>query len=78
MGTIFESLQEQSRLNITNDIRRLIVVDNHEAVKIVVRPKVNKEVFPDAIIREGVGEFTLRAEEAGIVRSWWTGSTTSA
>ena len=33
METIFESLQEQSRLNITNELGKFIDVDNQEALK---------------------------------------------
>ena len=39
---------------------------NSEAIK-VVRPNFNKEIFPDAIKREGVEKLTLRAEEAGML-----------
>ena len=63
MDTIFEGLQEQSRLKLTSELRRFIEVD-HEAVKIgdpenseairVVRPKFNKEIFPNAAVRKGV------------------------
>ena len=76
---IFEGLQEQ-RLKITNEIRRFIEVDKNEVVKIgdleknseaikVVRPNFNKEIFPDATIRAGVGELTLRTGEAGTLRT---------
>ena len=52
--TIFDGLQEQSRLKISNELWRFIEVDNHEAVKIgdleknseaikVVKPKINME-----------------------------------
>ena len=34
MNTIFEGLQEQSRLKITNELRRFIEVDNREALKV--------------------------------------------
>ena len=58
VDTIFEGLQEQSRLNITNELRRFIEVDNQEAVKIgdlennseainVVRPQFNKRDLPE-------------------------------
>ena len=33
VGTIFEGLQEQSRSQITKELRKFIEVDNHEAVK---------------------------------------------
>ena len=68
MDTIFQGLQEQSRLKIMNEQRRFIVVDNQEAVKIgdleqntepikVARPKLNKKIFPKAAVRE-VDELT--------------------
>ena len=34
MDTIFEGLLEQSRLEITNELRRFIEVNNNEAVRI--------------------------------------------
>ena len=78
VDTIFEGLQEQSRMNITNERRRFIEVDNHETVKIgyleknseairVVRPKYNKETYQ---IREGVSESTFREGEEGTLRSF--------
>ena len=56
-------------MKVTNDLRRFIEVDNHESVAIgdlemnreaikVVRPKFNKDICLDAIIREGV-ELTM-------------------
>ena len=61
--TIFEGLQEHSRLNITNDVRRFVEVDSREAVKIGdferdtevlkgLRPSFNKAVVPNANVRE--------------------------
>ena len=61
MDTTFEGLQEESRLKITNELKRFIEVDNQEAVKIgdlerhkevlkVVRPKFNREIFPNAYV----------------------------
>ena len=59
VDTIFEGLQEQSRLKITNEVRRFIEVGdlekNSEAIKVVMRT-FKQEVFPSAIIREWVGE----------------------
>ena len=34
MDTIFEDLLEKNRMNITNELRRFIEVDNHETTKI--------------------------------------------
>ena len=58
VDTIIEGVQEQSRLNVTNDLRRFTEVDDHEAVKIgdlenseaikVAKPKF-EEIFPNAI-----------------------------
>ena len=61
VDTIVESLQEQSRMKITNELRRFIEVDNREAVKIgdlekdseaikVDKPKFNKEIHQNAAI----------------------------
>ena len=55
--TIFEGLQEQSRLKNMEELRRFMEVDIHEAVKIgdleknseaikVYRPTFNQQVFP--------------------------------
>ena len=55
MDTIFEGLQEQSRLKRMNELGSFIDVDIHKAVKIgdleknsaaiqVVKPKFNKEI----------------------------------
>ena len=35
-----------------------------------VRPKFNSAILPDTIIRETVDELTLRAAEAGVLRSF--------
>ena len=40
-----------------------------EATK-VVKPKCDKEIFPNAIIREVVDELTLREGEEGTLRSF--------
>ena len=56
------------------------MADNHEAVKVgdlelnmesrpVWRPKFTTD-FPDAVVREGADELTLRKEEEGAVRSF--------
>ena len=65
VDTIFEGLQEQSRLKIMHEL------DNREPVKIgdlekkseainMVGPDFNREMFPDAEGWEGVDEFTHR------------------
>ena len=65
----------------TNELRRFLEVDNHETVKIgdleknleaikVVRPKFNQEIFPSAIIKEGVGEWMLREGSEVMLRSF--------
>ena len=48
--SIFEVLQEQSRLKITNVPRSFIAVGNHVAV---MMGEFNKDNFPDETIREG-------------------------
>ena len=54
---------------------KFIEVDNHEAVKVSglrqggVEPKFSAD-FPVAIIRDGAGELTLRAEEEGARRTF--------
>ena len=78
--TIFEGSQEHRRLKITNELRKLTEVDNHEAVKIgdlqkhseaikVIKHKFNKEIYQNAAVREGVGELTLREGEEATLRS---------
>ena len=84
VDTIFEVLQEQSRLKITNELRRYIEVGNHEPVKIgdlalwtrfsnreardqeknseaikVFGPNLNREMFPDAAVRDGAEELRI-------------------
>ena len=60
--SIFEGSHVQNVLKITNELRRVIEVDNHEAPKIgdleknaeaikVVRPKINHDIFPHAAVR---------------------------
>ena len=81
VDSIFEGLQERSRYKVTDELRRFILVDNHEVVRIgeleqgseamrVVRPNSEKETFPNAAIREGTDELTLRVEEAGVQRTF--------
>ena len=60
--------------------QRVIMVDNPAAVKVgdveknmdsrkVVKPKFTTE-FPEAVVREGAVELTLRADEEGAVRTF--------
>ena len=76
METIFDGLQEQSRLKIMHEPRRFIEVDNHTAVKIgdleknseaikTVKPEFNKEIYQNAAVRERMDEFRLLDGEAG-------------
>ena len=62
-------LQERRRLKMMDELRRFIMVDNHEADKTgdlekaleslsVVEPKLIAE-FPEAVVREGADELTL-------------------
>ena len=71
VDTIFRSLQEQSRLNITNELKKFIEVHNQEAVKIghleryaevieVVTPSVNETIFLNAAVSDGLDELKLR------------------
>ena len=79
VDTILEGCHGQSRLTITNELCRFIDVENHEAVKIgelephseaidVVRPKFNKEIFPNAVVWGWTG-WRFREGEAGLCRS---------
>ena len=60
-------------------LRRFVEVDDHEAVKIgdlernleaikVVRPRLNKVILLNSIIRVAVGEKALRTGEEGMLR----------
>ena len=78
VDTIFECLQEQSRMNITSELR-FIEVDNHEAVEIGdleknsearwPGPSSTKSLPPNAVIREAVDELMVWG-------SWQIGTTT--
>ena len=70
MEVLVESLQERSRLKMTQELRRFIMVDYHGAVKIgdlvknlesrsVVEPKFTTDQ-PQATAREEADEPTLR------------------
>ena len=75
---VVQGLQERSRLRIMDGLRKFIMVENHEAVKVgeleknmesrkVVMPKFTTD-FPEAVAREGSDELTLRADEEGALR----------
>ena len=72
-NTIFEGVQEQSRLKITNELRRFLEADDRESVKMdemdkptkaikIGKPKFNKQILPNAIIREEVNKLTLQSK----------------
>ena len=63
-----------------HELQRFIMVDNHEAVKIghlektleslsVAEPKFTTDL-PDAVVREGADELSLRKGEEGTQRTW--------
>ena len=70
----------KSRIDIIDGLRSFIEADNHSAVDVgglrrctipvhVKKPQFS-EVFPDAVIREGADELTLRAKEVGSRRTF--------
>ena len=79
LDTMFDSLQEQSRLKIKNEPRMFIEVDIHDAVGVgdlerdtdvfkVVSPSFNKTVFPNSHVRGEVDDLSLRSGEAGMLQ----------
>ena len=64
LGVALKSLQERSRPRFMDGLRKFIVVDNHEAVKVGELDKIVEFTidFPD--------ELTLRADEAGALRTF--------
>ena len=77
--SIVTSSREKSRKGVMEGLRKFIGVDNHEAVGVgglcqgiksaqVVMPQFTAD-FPEAVIREGAGELTLRAAEVGVRRT---------
>ena len=65
---------------IVDGLRKFILVDNQEAVTVgeldqnvesrkVVKPKFTTD-FPEAVVREGADELTLRADEEGALRTF--------
>ena len=74
---VVQNLQERIRHRIMDGLRKFIMVDNHEAVKVgeqdknvesrkVVKPKFTRD-FPEAVVREGL---TLRTEQEGMLRTF--------
>ena len=66
----------ESKLKITNELRRFTEVDNHEEINIgdrvknseaikLGKPKFYKQMYQNGAIREGVCESTLREGDAG-------------
>ena len=77
---VVEGFQEKSRQQIMDGLRRFIMVDNREAVKVgdseknmesrpVAKPKFTTD-FPEALVQEGADELTLRPEEEGMLRTF--------
>ena len=77
----------REKLTIMHGLRRFIMVDNHEAVKVgdlgknmessVAKPKFTTE-FPEALVREAAEELTSRAQKNGSHHSWMRTGTPSA
>ena len=78
--TVVQGLEERSRLKMMDELTRFMMVDNFETVQVgdldknmeskkVVKPKFTTD-FPEAVTREGADELTLRAEEAGMLRTF--------
>ena len=79
MQSIVTGLRERSRNGIMYGLRSFIKEDNHRAVDVgrvrkgmkpiyVRKPKFS-EAYPEAAIREGAVELTLRADEVGTLRA---------
>ena len=73
-------LQQRSRLKVIAELRKFITMDSRQAVKTgdlektqeslpVVKPQFTAD-FPEAVVREGADELTLRAEEQGMLRTF--------
>ena len=80
--SIVTGLHEKSRKGIIDGLTSLIKVDNHSAGAVdvgglrrgtksiqVKKPKFS-EAFPEADVRDGADELTLRAEEVGLLRTF--------
>ena len=74
-------LHERSGRGIMNGLRRFIEADNHSGVDVgdlrcgtksvqVKKPKFS-ETFPEATVREGAYEISLRADEVGTQRTFF-------
>ena len=73
MDTLSEGLQEQSRLKITNKLRRFIEVDSNEAVKIGDLGKRSSSTRRFSRTRpsgKGAAELTLREGEESTLHSF--------
>ena len=79
--SILTGLHERSRRGIMDGLRRFIKADNRRPVNVGhmrqgARPRIEvqkpnfSEAFPEATIREGAGELTLRGDEAGTLRAF--------
>ena len=80
--SIVTGLHEKSRKGIMDGLTGLIKVDNHNAgavdvgglrrgtKSIQVKKPQFSEAFPEAFIRDGADELTLRAEEVGLLRTF--------
>ena len=77
---VVQGLQERSRPRLMDGLRKFIMVENHEAVKVgepdknmesrkVVKPKFTTD-FLEAVVREGSDELTLRADGEGALRTF--------
>ena len=78
--SIVTGLHERSRRDIMDGLRRFVQADNHSSVgvgdlhqgtsSLQVRKPQFSEAFPEATIREGADELTLRADEVGTQRTF--------
>ena len=77
---VLQGLGEKNRLKILDGLRRFIMVDNHEVVKlgdseknmesrIMSKPEFTAD-FLGSVVRERADELTLRAEEEGMLRTF--------
>lgn len=63
--------------DVSDEMSKFIRIDNMEAVKVgkllrfqvvkkMIKPASDKETCPDAHVRQGAGDLSLRAEEVGV------------
>ena len=80
VNMVVHGFPEKSRLQIMDGLRRFVMVDNREAVKVceldkkvksskVVEPKFTAD-FAEAVVGEGADELTLRADEEGALHTF--------